>query len=232
MDGKNPLELLQALKYFDIHNPHYYRCAVFRGPVMKIVFRKVVEQKIGAVLRIPFGLREDDPDIDNIADQTFDDVKEHLDAELLGKLTAAQARYATCYAFIMKVATNNAITYQRKHPFLSMHGDFDDDLYGQEAVTQAEYKSSEADSEEQEREERFKERLFQILSSVMSKKDCELIWLRIAKGWDYRDLSAKFKKSMGALRVRFHRMWPKAKEILSDPTVQEYLSGEDNAKHD
>src|ERR1041385_33067 len=101
MDSRTPQELLQALKFFDVDHPLYYECPVFRGPVMKIVFGKPVKGKIASVLRIPFGLREDDADIDNIADQTFYDVKVNLDGERLAKLTTALARYALCYAFII-----------------------------------------------------------------------------------------------------------------------------------
>ncbi len=230
MDGRDPRELLQALRYFEPDITSYYQCPLFREHVIKTIFLKVVKGKIGSVLKIPYGLREEDPTIDNLSDQTFADVKKSLDEKRLTNLTTALARYALCYAFLMTVATYNAITYSRKHPYLYNHGDFDEDLRGQEAVTQPEYKSFEADTEE--REERFQQRLFEVLSPVMSKRDCELIWLRKARKWDFRDLSPEFDKSMGALRVRVHRLWPKAEKILSDPMVQRYLLGEDDARHD
>jgi len=235
MDGRNPHELRQALKYFEPDNPYYYQCPVFRVLVLKLVFLKFVKRIVGRVLGIPYGLREEDPQVDDVSDQTFDSVGKKLDGERVAKLSSALARYALCYTFIMTVAWRKAITYKRKHPYVYQHGDFEDDLRGQEPVTHTEYKSFEADIDEADREERFRQKFLKVLSPVMSKRDSELIWLRKAKKWEYRDLSPEFEKSIEALRVRVHRLWPKAEEILSDPSVQRYLfgeDGEDDAKHD
>ena len=234
MDSKNPQALIQALICFKSDDPTFYNSPLFRGPLVRSIYEEQVRRKIGGVIKIPFGLRQDDPDIDELTDQTFDKVEENLDGEQVAEQSSPLARYRTCRGLVMKVATNNAIDFLRKNPFVWNHGEIDDDLLGT-PVTQVEYMSLEAaaqaEAEFEEMEERIKQTLREFLRRVMSDGEFEIFWLRHAKGLDYQELSVQFEKPAGAIRVQICRLRVKAKLILNDPLVRKRMLGEDNDEH-
>jgi RNA polymerase sigma factor (sigma-70 family) len=233
MDSNYP-QAIQTLKHFESDDPNFYNSPLFHWILVRIIFEQPVRRKTGGVIKVPFGLRQDDPDIDELTDKTFKDVMEKLDGKKIAQQTSPLARYVTCRAFVMRVATNNAIDFLRKNPFVWNHGDIADDLLWR-SVTQGEYMSLEAatqaDSELQEKEERIKQTLREFLRPVMSERNFEFFWLRHVRKLEYKELSVRFDKTEGALRVKFYLLLKKAKSILDDPLVRKRMLGEDNDKH-
>lgn len=235
MDGKNPhAALIQALECFKSNDPRFYDSPLFRGALVRTIFEEQVRRKAGFVIKIPLGLRQEDPDIDELTDMTFDKVEEDLDEERIAEQPTPLARYRTCRALVLKVVTNIAIDFVKKNPFVWDHGDINDDLIGK-SVTQDKYISLEAavqaDTELQKTEARIKQTLREFLRPVMGDSAFEIFWLREAKRLDYQELSVRFEKSAEAIRVQICRLRAKAKLILNDPLVRKRMLGEDNDQY-
>ena len=222
----------QMLQYFYPDDRAYYDSRQFRTAIVQKVFGDQVRRKIASIIDIPYGLIRDDPDVDDLYDETFDLVRKYLNADLIASRPTPDYRHATCRSFVLTIALNRAIGFKTKNPYVWRHGDLSDDLRGKHPVTENEYMSYEAaelaDLEEQSNEDAARQRVREVLCTKISEDDLEILWLFAVQGWDVRELQARLGKSYAATRMQVYRLRIKAREVLNDPEVRRQLFGEDD----
>jgi DNA-directed RNA polymerase specialized sigma24 family protein len=221
----------QMLQYFYPDDRAYYDSHQFRTTIVQKVFGDQVRRKIAAIIGIPYGLIREDPDVDDLYDETFDMVRKYLNAALIAGRPTPDYRYATCGSFVLTIASNRAISFKTKNPYVWKHGDLSDDLHGKHPVTENEYMSYEAaelaDLEEQANEDAARQRVRDVLCTKISEEELEILWLFAVRGWDVRELQTLLGKSYAATRMQVYRLRIKAREVLNDPEVLRHLFAED-----
>lgn len=222
----------QMLQFFYPDNPAYYDSHQFRTTIVQKVFGDQVRRKISSIIGIPYGLILEDPDVDDLHDETFNMVRKYLNADLIASRPTPDYRYATCCSFILTIASNRAISFKMKNPYVWKHGDLADDLRGKHPVTENQYMSYEAaelaDLEEEVNEDAARQRAREVLCTKISEDELEILWLFAVQGWDIRELQALLGKSYAATRMQVYRLRIKAREVLNDPENRGRLFGEDD----
>lgn len=223
----------QMFRYFFYPDDRaYYDSHQFRTTIVQKVFGNQVRRKIASIIGIPYGLIHEDPDIDDLYDETFDLVRKYLNADLIASRPTPDYRYATCCAFVLTIASNRAISFKTKNPFIWTHGELSDDLRGKHPVTEDEYMSYEAaeqaDLEEEANEHAAWQRAREVLCPRLSERELKILWMLAVQGRGIRELQVFLEKSYEATRMQVYRLRVKAREVLNDPEVRRRLLGEDD----
>lgn len=222
----------QIFQCFYSDDPDYYDRYEFRSTIVRQVFEDQVRRKIVSIIGTPTGLRHEDPDADNLTDETFDAVRKYLNPHLIASRPTPERRCKTTGSFVLTIASHLAISFKVKNPYIWKHGDLFEDLHGRHPVTENPYLSYEAaelaDLEEQANEAIARERVRQVLCPKISEDELEILWLFGVRGWGIRELQALLGKSYAATRTQVFRLRKKAKTVLNDPDVRRRLLGEDD----
>lgn len=230
-----PGVLSRVLEYFTSDDPGYYDSLRFRRTVIEKLYASGVRQKIARAVKMPPGFERDDPDIDNLTEETFAQVRRKLDANLIAKCPTPDSRFKKCTGFVMTLAYHKGIDFKRKHPALWQHGEFNEELVGWEPSMEPAHKSIQAqflaESQELAKESDAKDRLRKALGRKVTDTNFEIFWLATIERLKRREIQARFPKlTTNYIGVMVHRVLVAAAEILSDPVVLRRLLGGRNDK--
>jgi len=206
-------------EFFKSKDPDFYKKLAFHKK-LPTVFGPSVKRHIGSILDVPAGLRQDDPDIDNLADDTFERCRKKLDAKRIAEGKTRELRCFTCWAFLLRVATNLSIDFIRKNGKPWNHKRFIEDLL---TVTPEEYDFDETLIKPGLN----KDVLRNFLSRHIPPDDLEMLYLRYDQGCPPREINERFKRcSPNLICVRINRALAVARRVLTPEVIEQLKRGE------
>jgi len=201
----------ELFKYFESIDPVFYDSFEFRLKLPEL-FRLQAKREIGDVLGIPPGLRQDDPEIDDLADKTFAKCQKSLKGERIADGKTKEIRCFKCWRYVLRAANSVAIDFMRKNGTPWNHEEFLESLLilNPEAHDSGRYTSIDI------------EVLRSFLSAHIPPDNLEMFFLRYAEGLPPREIQERFKDlSANYISVKINRAMATARRVLTPEVIDE-----------
>lgn len=226
----------QYLNLFESKEPLFYESPVFRQAFPEL-FRPSIEKKIGTVLWIPRGQRFENPEIDDLRDETIAVCQWKLsgyqivygDNELkqdnvVKQDNSAVSRYLNFRRFVLKTTTNVSIRYLRRKGRPWYHRD-DERLSDQYSRNPTSF----ADGLDLQKNKRTFMELRECLGLKVKDLDFEMFRLRHEEGMRPREINQMYQElTVNLIRVKICRVKKALETLLRDPNVVRRLRGEED----
>lgn len=200
----------ELFKFFESDDPPYYDSFEFRRK-LRDLFESRVRAKIDGILKIPEGSRWENPDIDNVTDDTFEKCQKSLDSKRIAQGLTPEIRCYTCWAFMLLVAQSVATDFVRKNGRPWSHEEYTDELL------LVDPQPDPADSSGLDIK-----RLRRFLARYIPPDDLEMFFLRHAEGLPPREINEHYKHlSPNHIRVKLYRTMSIVRKVLTPAVIEQ-----------
>jgi DNA-directed RNA polymerase specialized sigma24 family protein len=201
----------ELFKFFESKDPVYYDSFEFRRK-LRDLFESRVRAKVDGILKIPEGSRWDNPDIDNVTDDTFEKCQKSLDSNRIAQGLTPEIRCYTCWAFMLLVAQSVATDFVRKNGRPWSYEEYTDELL----LVDPTQPDSGCDSGLDLKTIR------NFLARYIRPEDLEMFFLRHAEGLPPREINERYKHlSANHIRVKLCRTMAVVRDVLTPAVIEQ-----------